>query len=86
VLVVPAKEKMDRGRGYTDLVLRKIEIEALCPMRHALLLKRLTEGLGTNDSLFCSDNGQPCPKSAQLSRLLKQLLVDAGIDRPYPAY
>jgi hypothetical protein len=29
VLVVPAKEKMDTSRGYTELVIRKIEIEAL---------------------------------------------------------
>jgi site-specific recombinase XerD len=86
VLFVPAKEKMDRGRGYTELVLRKIEIEALCPLRHALLLKRRAEGLGTDDSLFCSDDGKSYAQSAQLSRLLKQLLVDAGIDRKYPAY
>jgi hypothetical protein len=59
VLLVPAQEKMDRGRGYTELVIRKIEIEALCPLRHALLLKQRAEGLGTNDSLFCSDDGKP---------------------------
>jgi hypothetical protein len=29
VLVVSAKEKMDRGREYTELEIRKIEIEAL---------------------------------------------------------
>jgi integrase len=86
VLVVSAKEKMDRGRGYTELVIRKIEIEALCPLRHALLLKQRAEGLSTNDSLFHSDDGKPYALSAQLSRLLKQLLVDAGVDRKYPAY
>jgi hypothetical protein len=86
VLLVPTKEKMDRGRGYTELVIRKIEIEALCPLRHALLLKQRAEALGTNDSLFCSDDGKPYATSAQLSRLLKQLLVDAGINRKYPAY
>jgi hypothetical protein len=26
-LVVPAKEKMDKGRGYTELVLRKMELD-----------------------------------------------------------
>jgi hypothetical protein len=85
VLVVPAKEKMDRGRGYTELVI-KIEIKALCPLRHALLLKQRAESLGTNDSLFCSDDGKPYPQSAQLSRLLKHLLVNTGINRKYPAY
>jgi hypothetical protein len=50
------------------------------------LSKQRAEGLGTNDSLFCSDDGKPYAQSAQLSRLLKQLLVDAGIDRKYPAY
>jgi hypothetical protein len=29
VFLVPAKEKMDKGRGYTELMLRKIEIGAL---------------------------------------------------------
>jgi hypothetical protein len=48
VLVVPVKEKVNRGRGFTELVIRKIEIEALCPLRHALLLKQRAEGLGTN--------------------------------------
>jgi integrase len=86
VLIVPAKEKMDRGRRYTELVIRKIEIEALCPLRHTLLLKQRAEGLGTNDSLFCSDDGKPYAQSARLSRLLKQLLVDVGIDRKYSAY
>jgi hypothetical protein len=65
------------------LVLRKIEIEALCPLRHALLLKQRAEALGINDSLFCSNDGKPYATSA---RLLKQLLVDAGIDHKYPAY
>jgi hypothetical protein len=50
------------------------------------LLKRRAEGLGTNDFLFCSDDGKPYVQSTQLSRLLKQLLVDAGVDRKYPAY
>jgi site-specific recombinase XerD len=49
-------------------------------------LNHRAEGLGTNDSLFCSNDGKPYGQSAQLSRLLKQLLVDAGIDRKYPAY
>jgi hypothetical protein len=39
VLAVPVKEKMDRGRGYTEFLIRRIEIEVLCPLRHALLLK-----------------------------------------------
>jgi hypothetical protein len=28
LLLVPAKERMDGGKGYTELVIRKIEIEA----------------------------------------------------------
>jgi hypothetical protein len=71
VLVMPAKEKMDRGRICTELVIEKIEIEDLCPLRHALLLKQRAEGLGKNYSLFCSDDGKPYAQSAQLSRLLK---------------
>jgi hypothetical protein len=86
VLIVPAKEKMDKGRGYTELVIRRFEIEALCPLRHALLSKQRAEALGTNDSLFCSDDGKPYATSTQLSKLLKQLLVDAGIERKHPAY
>jgi hypothetical protein len=34
VLIVPAKEKMDKGRGYTELVLRELDVEAFCPVRH----------------------------------------------------
>jgi hypothetical protein len=86
VLVVSAKERMDRDRGYTELMIRQIEIEVLCPLCHALLLKQRAEGLGTNDFLFCSDDEKPRAQSAQLSRLPKQLLVDARIDRKYLAY
>jgi integrase len=86
VLVVPTKEKMDKGRGYTELVIRRIESEALCPLCHALLLKQRAEALGTNDSLFCSEDGKPYATLTQPSRLLKQLLDDVGIDRKYPAY
>jgi hypothetical protein len=86
VLVVPAKEKMDKGRGYTELVLRKMNNESLCPLRHYLLLQRRAKGLGADGSLFCSEDGKPYAQSAQLSRLLKQLLAPAGIDRKYPAY
>jgi hypothetical protein len=79
-LLVPAKEKMDRDRGYIELVIRKIEIEALCPLRHAQLLKQRAETLGTNDSFFCSNDRKPYAQSAKPSRLLKQLLVDAELN------
>jgi hypothetical protein len=86
VLVVPAKEKMDKGRGYTGLELRKMDNESLCPLHHYLLLQRRARGLGTDGSLFCSEDGKPYARLAQLSRLLKQLLGRAGIDRRYPVY
>jgi hypothetical protein len=86
VLVVPAKEKIDKGRGYTDLVLRKMNNESLCPLRHYLLLQWRVKGLGADGSLFCSQDGKPYAQSVQLSSLLKQLLARAGIDRTYPAY
>jgi site-specific recombinase XerD len=50
------------------------------------LLKQRAEIRRTNDSLFCSDDEKPYSHSTQLSRLLKQILVDAGIDCKYPAY
>jgi hypothetical protein len=86
VLVVPAKEKMDKGRRYTELVLRRMDNESLFPLRHYLLLQRRARGFSTDGSLFCSENGKPYAQSAQLSSLLKQLLGQAGIDRKYPAY
>jgi hypothetical protein len=39
VLIIPAKERMDKGRGYTELVLRRMENESLCPLCHYLLLQ-----------------------------------------------
>jgi hypothetical protein len=86
VLVVPAKEKMDKGRGYTELVLKKMDNELLCPLRHYPWLQRRVRRLGVDGSLFCSEDGKPYAQSAQLSMLLKQLLGRAGIDRKYPAY
>jgi hypothetical protein len=54
VLVVPAKEKMNKGRGNTELVWRKMDNESLCPLRHYLILQRRARGLGADRSLFCS--------------------------------
>ena len=86
VLVVPAKEKMDKGRGYTELVIRRSEVEALCPLRHFHLLEEGAARRRAPGCLFCSEDGKPYTQSAQLSRLLKQLLTQAGIDPQYPAY
>jgi hypothetical protein len=77
---------MDKGRVYTEMVLRRMDNESLCLLRHYLLLQRRAKGLGADGSLFCSEDGKPCAQSAQLSRLLKQLLGPAGIDRKYSAY
>jgi hypothetical protein len=62
---------MDEGRGYTELVMRKMDNESLCPLRHYLLLQRRAIGLDSDGSLFCSEDGKPYAQSAQLSRLLK---------------
>jgi hypothetical protein len=86
VLIILAKERMDRGKGYTELVLRRIDNESLYPPRHYLLLERRARRLGAGGSLFCSEDGKPYAQSAQLSKLLKQLLLKAGINRKYPAY
>jgi hypothetical protein len=77
---------MDKERGYTELVLRKMINESLCPLRHCILLQRRARGLGADGLLFCSEDGKPYAQSAQLSRLLKQLLGRAEIGRKYPAY
>jgi hypothetical protein len=50
---------MDEGRGYTELVLRKMSNESLCPLRHYLLLQRRAKGLGVDGSLFGSEDGKP---------------------------
>jgi hypothetical protein len=52
VLVVPAKEKMGRGRGYTELVLRKMNNESLCPLRHYLLFATASEEIGCRRLVF----------------------------------
>jgi hypothetical protein len=38
VLVIPAKEKIDKWRSFTELGLRKMDNESGCPLRHYLLL------------------------------------------------
>jgi integrase len=86
VLVVGAKEKMDKGGGYTELVFRMIETANLCPLKLYRLLKRRAAELGAKGALFCSAEGRPYATSAPLSRLLKRLLKLAGIDPQFPAY
>jgi hypothetical protein len=86
VLIVSAKEKFDKGRGCTERVMRRLDNESLCPLRHHLLLQQRAERLGAIDSLFCSEDRKPYAQSVQLSRLLKQLLGRARVYRKYPAY
>ena len=86
VLIVPAKEKTDRGRGWTELVVRRLDVAEFCPYRHlTLLLKRAAE-LGCVSAPFCSDRGVAYITSAPISRLLKRILLAAGIGAQYPAY
>jgi integrase len=86
ILVVGAKEKMDKGRGYTELVFRELGTRSLCPLTLYRLLKRLASEMGAKGALFCSADGKPFATSAPLSRLLKRQLKLAGIDPQFPAY
>jgi hypothetical protein len=86
ILTVGTKEKTDKDRGYTELVIRKIVEKNLCPLTLYRLLKARAARLGAGGSLFCSASGVPYTTSAPLSRLLKGLLTLAGIDPQFPAY
>ena len=77
---------MDRGRGWTELVIRKMEIPAFCPLRHFHLLRGGAASRGCSSAVFCSEKGIPYAASAPLSTLLKRVLTAAGIDPRYPAY
>jgi hypothetical protein len=85
-LVVGTREKTDKGRGYTELVLRALPQKNLCPLSLYCLLKSRAAQLGARGALFCSADGKSYLTSAPLSRLLKNLLKLAGIDPQYPAY
>jgi hypothetical protein len=76
---VQAREKLDRGKGVTVLLLRKGPVENLCPVRVYLALRKEAAKKGLVDTLWGSEKGVPYKQASAISRWLKVLLLEAGI-------
>jgi hypothetical protein len=66
--------------------LHSIEEKCFCPVEHINILIEGAQQRGVDDTLWCSDAGVPYTQPAAISRLLKVLLAEAGIDPSYSAY
>ena len=86
ILVVPSREKTDKGRGSTELAIRQMKDEQLCPLHAFRLLRQRAQRLGSGSCLFCSDDGSPYKQTSSISKLLRQLMTAAGIPERFVAY
>jgi hypothetical protein len=84
---VPTNDKMSNGRSKILLILRKLADDAnLCPYTLYCLLKQEAEKRGVRDSLWCSEDGIAFASSSAISRLLRELLTEAGMSAEFTAY
>jgi hypothetical protein len=83
---VVAKEKTNYGKGSTALLIRKGSVPNLCPLLAYCTIKACAAAKGLVGTLWGSRDGVPYKQAAALSRLLKNLLRDAGIPSMYTAY
>jgi hypothetical protein len=81
-----AKEKTNHGKGTTTLVLRAGPCPNLCPLTVYRVLRARAMAKGLADTLWGSKFGVPYKQASALSRLLKELLLSAGIPSEYTAY
>jgi hypothetical protein len=70
-IIVPAKEKMDKGSGYSEFVIRPLQNKSLCPLKHFLLLKKEAEDRGYDNVLWISSLATPYKQPASISALLR---------------
>jgi hypothetical protein len=81
-----AKEKTIYGKGSTDLLIRREHVPNLCPVVAYCVLKERAAAKGLVSTLWGTKGGIPYKQAAALSRLLKELLREAGIPPIYSAY
>jgi hypothetical protein len=83
---IPAKEIMDKGKRVSMIVIRPLADKRICPLTYYLMLKRWAKHRGLGSSLWGSEQGRPFATSASICRLLKNLLLQAGIPPEYSVY
>jgi hypothetical protein len=83
---VQAKEKMDRGKGASTLLLRRGRIPNLCPVAVYVVLCKEAERNGLHDILWGSEKGIPYKQPSAISRHVKLLLLEAKIPACYTTY
>ena len=83
---IPAKEKMDKGRRVTAMVIRSLQDKRICPLTHYNLLKEEASIRQLTDCIWGSEYGKAYTTSSGICHLLKLLLGEAGIPSEYAAY
>jgi hypothetical protein len=80
------REKMDGFKGGSVIVIRTLKDKKLCPLTICHLLKKCTIAKGYKDCLWCSASGKPFEPQDRICKLLKELLLNAGIPSRFTAY
>jgi hypothetical protein len=83
---VPAREKTNHGKEVTMLVIRQGTVPNLCPLKAYKRLKDGARDRGTGGTLWYSEQGALYKQPSFISRLIKALLMAAGVPAHFPAY
>jgi hypothetical protein len=83
---VPTKEQTTHGRQGTVLVIRDCEVENWSPLFCYKLARARAAKDGVPNLLWYTEEGKPYKQASIISREVKNLMVEGGIDRKFPAY
>jgi hypothetical protein len=83
---VPAREKTNHGKEVTMLAIRQGTVPNLCPLKAYKRLKEGARARETGGALWCSEQGALYKQPSFISRLIKALLMAAGVPAHFPAY
>jgi hypothetical protein len=79
------REKTDDLKGGSMVVIRPLKDERLCPLRIYRLLKEGARKKGRTDCLWCTLLGKSFKSQDRICKLLKDLLLNAGIPSRFTA-
>jgi hypothetical protein len=85
-ITIRAQDKTDIGKGVTVFTLRSMAQEAFSPATHYQVLRTGSKRRGSEEALWCAENGKPYKRVDNIRKFLAKILKDAKIPDVYKPY
>jgi hypothetical protein len=85
-VMVKAQDKTDVGKSVTVFTLRAMDQEVFSPAAHYQVLRAESKRRGSEDALWCSEQGKPYKRVDNSRKFLAKILKDANIPEVYKPY